>query len=166
MRIWKGKEMEGRYIGATTMFVETDVITLKNILIIRYLLCKHPDVTNIYLGAGRVDIKLNNYEERFFFNALLKMCSARHLVTTIETSNLSALLGNKKIADSILRYGVQLVHRVDADIQAEQIMPLIVHKIDDTKKVILSTFTPSYVTDLNTLRGGLYTNVDKIIYEK
>ena len=55
MRFWIGKELEGRYKGVLTLFVESDVLTLDIILKIKNI-SKNYSFGQIYFGAGGVDV--------------------------------------------------------------------------------------------------------------
>ena len=150
MRIWIGKEQEGKHFGELTLFVESnklDSIVLNKVKQFIPNNCKR-----IYFGAGRVDVlkfdielyDLLNYdiiiEQGIFnFNRLPKWV----------LNNWNVILTYRTTQDGIASLGSN-----------------ITFKIDDFKQVCMYELKNIHTINLSTLNNGLYKNIDKILYEE
>lgn len=161
MIIWTGKEMEGKYKGVETMFVKTEELDDSKVERILAVLQLHPEVNAIYLGAGRTDIKQLDPK---VLNWLAGYCKYRKIMISLETTDLQSILNNPAFFPIIRQANIQIIHRLDAAFGVFSITDNIINKIDDTQKIELSPFTPKYTVDVTSVKEGMYTGIDKVVY--
>lgn len=144
MKIWKGPEREGKDIGKDTIFVESSVLDFCVINKVKEI-AKKEKISRIYFGAGRVDIlKI----EAQCLNGL----NNAYLIAESSYNNLSILLSEIRFNERIARL----------DLNAQDKAKNIKAKIDYGDKV--SFFVDSIETNLKTLKKGLYTDTDTLLY--
>lgn len=148
MRLWIGKEREGKDQGVRTLFVEASELSIDDKNIILDSVRKH-DIKRIYFGAGRVDL---TKEQTHFFEALhLNGC-----YVVLESSATTALYWAKHTIALD-----EIVMRLDCDYDAKKTK--IVPKIDTGTEAKL--FYEPIVNTLNDVKDGMYTTTDFVIYE-
>jgi len=164
MRIWVGKEMEWQNKGLLTMFIEARNLSETNLRTAFLLLTEQEGVQAVYFGAGRTDFKLFHYES---FIYILDYCLNNKLKITIETSSLKYILNNPVITELIRLYEIQILVRKDLETETKQlfdILPQIVYKLDNKEVAVFTQAKIQDLTEIGTVVGGLYENVDKLIY--
>lgn len=164
MRVWKGPELEGRYKGDITMFVETTELDRSKIARVMELIIANREVTNLYLGAGRVDLKLDTNHSIATLKTILEKADIRGMKVTVETTNLKTILGNADLAKTLHKYGTLLVQRTDIKSEGLLLLDNIVTKLDDGESALFSDFKKCHVTDIADVKDGMYP-IDTVIYD-
>lgn len=150
MRIWLGKEQEGQYKGAQTMFVEASIITKPVLDKVISLLncCRKYKVTQLYFGAGKIGIT------KFDSNTKPILCElGKKYLLSIEQPIAMLNIIPKSIFHNIIGtvYTVELPHTV---------------KLDSGKKVYCQLLDTFITTDISSVANGIYEFTDKILYEE
>lgn len=145
MRFWIGKELEGRYRGINTLFVEADVLTLEIFEKIKCIASKYT-FGQIYFGAGEVDvISIEDIKE------LLAL--KNYYVLTVETH---------KQRDFYKKYFNHIV--LSFTVSQEQEMEYT-FKIRTDKNVYCMPKENCFTTNLSKLKSGLFAGTDIEIKE-
>ena len=168
MRLWEGREMEGPKKGKYTLFVEADVITIREATIIfnklrkKYFNAKYFGTGRfnaIYFGAGRIDLKQFDGEaaDLIFWFCNYSAMDITYEISTVNSSYIIPLLRLLQSTDAMIVWRI--------DIAAEQAFKNSYIKFDNDKTVVISAVNPKYTTSLTDLKKGLYEKVDKLIYD-
>ena len=166
MRVWVGEEMEWRNRGKKTMFVESSYLGLSELTVVSELLSERSDIEAIYFGAGRKDVTGVNSSA---FSELLRTCFLKGYKITLETSDINIILSDPYLTDSIALYQVMLVNRFDVSAQTDAMQGILgnlVYKIDNQEVAIFTQFKTDAVTDITTVRDGMYKGVDEVIFSE
>lgn len=162
MRIWIGKEVEGKHIGKLTLFVETTMLAEENLKTVK-LYAEMNKVEAIYFGAGRKDV---TYLQQNQLLNLLDYCYNHDIIVTIETTNLDIWVSTKELSDALHTPNTQIVLRTMTSTEfPTMLLTNLVCKIDDNKFCYFSPFKCNSITNLATLNESLYEGVDKLIYD-
>ena len=150
MRIWVGKEQEGQYKGAQTLFVESPIIN-KSVLdkVISLLhCCDKYKVTQLYFGAGKIGITRFDPDTKPIFCELGKkyLLSIEQPITMLNV-----------IPKSTFRNIIGTVDTVE--------LPNTV-KLDSGKKVYCQALDTFITTDISGVANGIYELTDKILYKE
>ena len=156
MKIWLGKEQEGKDIGKLTLFVESDKINDKVIETIEKYIPE--DCKRIYFGAGRKDVK-----NIFLIPTNIKFLSDYDIIIETSYRNLKRipdlLFYNWKIILT-LRTHKELVKKIQKSNYD------ISFKIDDYKSLCLYEDKPTFIRNLSDLKKNKYNDIDTILYEE
>lgn len=149
LRIWVGKEQEGQYVGKKTLFVETQKLTESYVqTILRF--AESQDTKRIYFGAGKNE--LLQYDTSQF----QKIAKLGYDIV------IECLFINRAIYDNILHYISQLILRIECEMYDLNKKYSI--KIDDNRNV--SVYLNPWVNHLKNVQNGVYTQIDKILWEE
>lgn len=153
MRIWIGKELEGRYAGVQTMFIESDIIDMRTIRIITDALeyaLNYTTIGALYFGAGRKNVK-----------SISKDC-----IDTLQELKERYILSIEFDKD-----GTDAPNLFEFDNNVFRIMcePLDYNnlsiKIDTNLEVFSQSIDCMFKTDLNTLNDHMFLGTDRLIYK-
>lgn len=173
MRIWIGKEKEGKkYVGKTTMFVESARLEDKACMFITNLLetpyndrgdTYNSIVERIYLGAGKVEV---TFIKPSAFERLLATCRNAGIGIALETTNPNSWL---KITDFQLmmdRNDFEMIVRTDIpeiDVPADNLMNKLTYKVDTGKECFFTEFAVETSNSVVEVKDGMY-ECDQLIY--
>ena len=152
MRIWLGKEMEGRYKGFLTMFVESTVID-NSVLEKVFEYSKNLNPSIIYFGAGRKDVQRINVD---CFSALKELNDKYILSIEFSKENTSVPL-SYPFDINIFR---TMTERGIFDLNNLQV------KLDDNNKVYSQSADCMYYTCLERLKDDMYQDNDTQVYKE
>lgn len=155
LKIWKGPEMEGFYLGEITLFVCSDKKLNLDKLI--NILSDNNDISKVYLGGGRQQFK--GFETKGDANAFISYCKTRNIKLTIETE--VAYLNDLK---DYLEYAEIIVTIRIEDFEIKNIHDIKL-KLDDYKFVRIYDNWHYYTTDLSDVVDNKYS-CDEMIYEE
>ena len=142
MRFWIGKELEGRYKGIKTLFVESSIIDLPLIYKIKEISEVH-NFGQIYFGAGELDVVSIEREAETEFGFL-----KNEYLLTIETH---------KQRDIYKKY----FHHVILSFFVEQEEDTeYTFKIRTEKNVYCVSKENCFTTNLSKLENGLFIGTD------
>ena len=150
MRIWVGKEQEGRYKGIYTMFVESDKINMCTLRIIIDTLKEYPTISALYFGAGRKNVRIISKDCIDMLEELRKK-----YILSIEFD----------------KYGTDVpnLFRFDNNIFRMMCEPLnynnVSIKIDTNKDVFSQSIECMFKTNLKELNDFRFIGTDKLVYE-
>lgn len=145
MRFWIGKELEGRYRGINTLFVEADVITSGLIKNIKLIASKY-SFGQIYFGAGEVDVTDINVSAEEL--DLLK----NNYILTVETHQQRSFY-KECFNHVVLSFYVENEQDVE-----------YTFKIRTDKNVYCMPKKNCFVTNLKDLKDGLFSGTDVEIF--
>lgn len=142
MRMWIGKEREGKKKGVETLFVEAPWLHKIRLRKVRSVAKEH-SISRIYIGAGKVDVKrLSKY-----WNNILQ---SFEVVVETTAENVSKLCYAEKFDEIIVRTDLSLE-------SLENVTP----KIDNGKKVLM--YYCYEENSLSTVKNGYYTDTDVLV---
>lgn len=153
MRIWIGKELEGRYAGVQTMFIESDIIDMRTLRIITDALkysMNYATIGSLYFGAGRKNVQ-----------TISKDCVDR----------LKELKDSYVLSIEFDRYGTDAPNLFEFDNNVFRIMcdPLdynnVSIKIDTNHEVFSQSIDCMFKTDLDRLHDHMFLGTDRLIYK-
>lgn len=150
MRIWIGKEQEGRYKGIHTMFVESDKINMGVLRIIVDTLKEYPTISALYFGAGRKNVRIVSKDCIDLLEELRKK-----YILSIEFD----------------KYGTDAPNSFEFDNNIFRTMcdPLnynnVSIKIDTNKDVFSQSIECMFKTNLKELNDFRFVGTDKLVYE-
>ena len=142
MRMWIGKEREGKKKGVKTLFVEAtllDTLTLKKVCSVA---TKH-SISRIYIGAGKVDVIGLSKD---WFNIL------QGFDVAVETTakNVSKLCHTEKFGEIIIRTDLSLKSLAN-----------VTPKIDNGEKVRM--YYGHEENSISSVKDGYYTDSDVLV---
>ena len=148
MRIWIGKEMEGRYKGVSTMFIESDIINSKVLNVVTQYIEDYP-VNVLYFGAGRVNVKSIDYNCFAILDNLKKL-----FMLSIEFDKDGTEVPSLYCFDS----------NVYRTMTSELNFKNLSLKIDTEKEVYTQSVDCMFRTNLNSLQDCKFIGTDIEIY--
>ena len=158
MRCWVGTELENNLnYGNKTLFVEANIVhTASLIQLLTRLDDESYNITSVYFGAGEVPLyklALTDKQYKFLKNYFIIIeCEPQHLQFILDRY--------QYIADNIV-----VSHRIPEDSQQVQLSKISVKfRTFDTVE-IRNQNKAEFITDLSTLNNGLFSDVDKLVYD-
>jgi len=142
MRLWAGIEREGAQTGVKTLFVESNRVGRADLTIIRSE-AKKRNISRIYFGAGKIDVK-------FISKDWVKVFKGFEVVVETTLQSLCYLHFRSEFKSIILRNDILLSNYKN-----------IVPKIDNGKQVTL--YYDGVTNDISSVKDGMYKDTDEII---
>lgn len=149
MRIWIGKEMEGRYKGVSTMFIESTIIDDSVISVITEHLQDYP-VNVLYFGAGRKNVETITFEA----TKQLDNLKSRFMLSIEFDKN-----GLK--VPSLYEFDSNIYRTMTNELSFKNLSL----KIDTEKEVYTQSVDCMFRTDLNSLQDCKFIGTDVEIYK-
>lgn len=150
MRIWIGKELEGRYKGTPTMFIESDEISVSTLKIVVDTLKDYTTIIALYFGAGRKNVRTISKD---CINILEEL--RKKYILSIEFD----------------KYGTDVPNLFEFDNNIFRTMcePLdynnVSIKIDTNREVFSQAIDCMFKTDLVELNDSRFVGTDELVYE-
>lgn len=145
MRIWKGKEMEGRESGRDTLFIESRALGTRQLVKTQEFI-ESEGIRRLYFGAGKVDVL--GVSDGFFEYFINEGCEV-----IVETSYKCPLLDYFFAVEPL-----SVIVRTDT-----QKRERIAFKTDNGREAII--YYPDTVTPLNAVVDGKYEQIDTMLWE-
>ena len=150
MRIWVGKEQEGRYKGIYTMFVESGKINMRTLRIIIDTLKEYPTISALYFGAGRKNVRTISKDCIDMLEDLRKK-----YILSIEFDKYGTDAPNLfEFDNNIFRTMCEPLNYNNVSI-----------KIDTNKDVFSQSIECMFKTNLKELNDFRFIGTDKLVYE-
>lgn len=142
MRMWIGKEREGKKKGAETLFVASmwlDADSLRKVCSV----AKEHSISRIYIGAGKVDVVELSKE-------WVNILQGFQVVAETTAENVRSLCFTEKFDEIIIRTDLSLTS-----------LKNVTSKIDNGEKVFM--YYEYVENSLSTVKNGYYTDTDILV---
>lgn len=142
MRMWIGKEREGKKKGVETLFVEAPWLHILRLKKVRSVAKEH-SISRIYIGAGKVDVTRLSKD-------WVNILQGFEVVVETTAENVSKLCHTEKFEEIIVRTDLSL-----------ESLDNVTPKIDNGKKVLM--YYGYLENSLSTVKDGYYTDTDILV---